>query len=42
LDLALLSTYRFRQVRGDGLFLRFGGLDPAHLATGIEQLIAAL
>jgi len=41
LDLARLSAYRARPARGDGLLLRFGGLDPASLAAGAATLVAA-
>lgn len=41
LDLASLGPYRLRQARGDGLFLRFGGLDAAGLRDGIAELLAA-
>jgi GntR family transcriptional regulator / MocR family aminotransferase len=41
LDLALLSRYRFRPGLGDGLLLRFGGLDPRALSKGARTLVAA-
>jgi GntR family transcriptional regulator/MocR family aminotransferase len=41
LDLALLSSYRLRSARGDGLFLRFGGLGPEQLRSGIAALLEA-
>ncbi len=41
LDLALLSTYRVRPARDEGLFLRFGGLSPEGLHAGIRSLLAA-
>lgn len=41
LDLALLSTYRLRPGRGDGLFLRFGALDPAAIREGARRLVEA-
>jgi GntR family transcriptional regulator/MocR family aminotransferase len=42
LDLALLSTYRTRRGRDDGLFLRFGSLDPSALRDGIDTLVTEL
>ncbi len=41
LDLALLSAYRARPSREDGLFLRFGGLSPADVTRGTATLVAA-
>jgi len=41
LDLALLSAYRTAPAPGDGLFLRFGGLDAASLGKGIGALVRA-
>lgn len=38
LDLALLSGYRTAKARDDGLFLRFGALDPPSLRSGIAAL----
>ena len=38
LDLALLSRYCKERIHDDGLFLRFGALDPQDLQDGIEQL----
>src|SRR5216684_7612028 len=40
LDLALLSAYRAGTARGDGLFLRSGGLDAASLQAGTAALVA--
>lgn len=40
LDLALLSSYRVMSGRDDGLFLRFGALDPAGLQAGVTALVA--
>ena len=40
LDLALLGAYRVAPARDDGLFLRFGGLDPARLRAGVAALVA--
>ncbi|MBV9265078.1 MAG: PLP-dependent aminotransferase family protein [Acidobacteriaceae bacterium] len=39
LRLALLSSYRTEQARDNGLFLRFGALDPEALQAGVEQLL---
>ncbi len=39
LDLALLSRYRAKQARDDGLFLRFGALHPKELQTGVDELV---
>ncbi|HXR97951.1 MAG TPA: PLP-dependent aminotransferase family protein [Terriglobales bacterium] len=39
LELARLSAYRLRPGRGDGLMLRFGGLEEAALAGGIKTLV---
>ena len=41
LDLALLSGYRISKAPEDGLFLRFGALDPASLTAGVEALVAS-
>jgi GntR family transcriptional regulator/MocR family aminotransferase len=41
LDLALLSSYRIRAREGDGLLLRFGGLDLETVAAGAAALVAA-
>jgi GntR family transcriptional regulator/MocR family aminotransferase len=41
LDLARLGEYRITPARDDGLFLRFGGLEPAGLRAGIAALVAA-
>jgi GntR family transcriptional regulator/MocR family aminotransferase len=41
LDLALLSKYRWVKARDDGLFLRFGALEPASLRDGAASLIEA-
>jgi GntR family transcriptional regulator/MocR family aminotransferase len=41
LDLALLSAYRARPAEGDGLLLRFGGLDLGSVRDGVERLVAA-
>ncbi len=41
LDLALLSSYRATRAHGDGLFLRFGALDPPGLRAGVTALVAA-
>ncbi len=40
LDLALLSAYRFARRRDDGLFLRFGALDPGRVGEGASALVA--
>jgi GntR family transcriptional regulator/MocR family aminotransferase len=42
LDLALLSSYRVTPGRDDGLFLRFGALDPASLQAGTAVLVATV
>jgi GntR family transcriptional regulator / MocR family aminotransferase len=42
LDLALLSAYRIKPARNDGLLLRFGGLSPASLRAGIAALVSSL
>jgi GntR family transcriptional regulator / MocR family aminotransferase len=39
LDLALLSSYRTARGRDDGLFLRFGALEPASLRSATAQLV---
>ncbi|HEY6842564.1 MAG TPA: PLP-dependent aminotransferase family protein [Thermoanaerobaculia bacterium] len=39
LDLALLSSYRLRHESGDGLLLRFGGLDEAAIRLGIAKML---
>ena len=39
LDLALLSAYRLLPARGDGLFLRFGGLNVADVGEGARKLV---
>ena len=39
LDLALLSMYRAATAQDDGLFLRFGALDPGSLQAGVEELV---
>ena len=41
LDLALLGGYRFHPQRGDGLFLRFAGLEVPVIQRGAEILVAA-
>src|SRR5262249_30138288 len=41
LDRALLSRYRHDAAPGDGLFLRYGGLDDRALRAGIRTLLAA-
>ena len=41
LDLALVSSYRLARRRDDGLFLRFGALDPTTLQGAITELIRA-
>lgn len=41
LDLARLGPYRSLPARGDGLFLRFGGLDAATLRAGLGDLLTA-
>ena len=41
LDLALLSRYRVAKAPEDGLFLRFGALDPDSLQAGVEELVRA-
>jgi GntR family transcriptional regulator/MocR family aminotransferase len=41
LDLALLSAYRARPARDEGLFLRFGGLSSESLRAGIRALLSA-
>src|SRR5690242_19548436 len=41
LDLALMSAYRTVAAPGDGLFLRFGGLDARSLESGVAALAAA-
>jgi GntR family transcriptional regulator/MocR family aminotransferase len=38
LELALLSRYRAARAQDDGLFLRFGALDPASLQVGVDEL----
>jgi GntR family transcriptional regulator / MocR family aminotransferase len=38
LELALLSRYRAVRVQDDGLFLRFGALDPESLQAGVDEL----
>lgn len=40
-DLALVSAYRIASAPDEGLFLRFGGLGPAGLQSGIAALAAA-
>ena len=42
LDLGLLSSYRSRAARDDGLFLRFGGLSSAEIADGTAALLGAV
>lgn len=42
LALALLSAYRERRGKDDGLFLRFGGLDLVAIRDGARALVAAL
>ena len=39
LDLALLSRYRATRAHDDGLFLRFGALDPETLRAGVDELV---
>jgi GntR family transcriptional regulator/MocR family aminotransferase len=39
LDLALLSSYRVARGTDDGLFLRFGALEPASLRDGVAVLV---
>jgi GntR family transcriptional regulator/MocR family aminotransferase len=39
LDLALLNKYRSARAQEDGLFLRFGALDPETLQAGVQQLV---
>lgn len=39
LDLALLSRYRTTRLRDDGLFLRYGALDPSALQSGVQELV---
>ena len=39
LDLALLSRYRAAKEPDDGLFLRFGALDPKGMQAGVEELL---
>ena len=41
LDVALLSSYRTRRARDDGLFLRFGGLRSEAIAAGVAALVNA-
>jgi len=41
LDLALLSSYRARTAKDDGLFLRFGSLNGVELQSGIQELLRA-
>ena len=41
LDVALLSSYRKRRARDDGLFLRFGGLRSEAIAAGVAALVDA-
>jgi GntR family transcriptional regulator/MocR family aminotransferase len=41
LDVALLSAYRSRPSRDDGLFLRFGGLTADAIAAGVAALVEA-
>lgn len=41
LELGLLSRYRSRRARDDGLFLRFGGLGTAEIRSGAAALLAA-
>jgi GntR family transcriptional regulator/MocR family aminotransferase len=41
LELALLSSYRAARGHDDGLFLRFGALDPAILPGAIAALVEA-
>jgi GntR family transcriptional regulator/MocR family aminotransferase len=41
LDLALLRSYRVARGKDDGLFLRFGALDPATLREATAELVAA-
>jgi len=41
LELTLLSTYRQGRQDGDGLFLRFGGLDLEAIRTGASTLVSA-
>jgi GntR family transcriptional regulator/MocR family aminotransferase len=41
LALALLSAYRERRGRDDGLFLRFGGLDLVAIRDGARALVGA-
>ncbi|HEY6867765.1 MAG TPA: PLP-dependent aminotransferase family protein, partial [Candidatus Eisenbacteria bacterium] len=41
LELARLAAYRARPAAGDGLLLRFGGLDPRALEAGVAALVAA-
>src|SRR5579859_103071 len=38
LELALLSRYRAIRAQDDGLFLRFGALDPESLQAGVDEL----
>ncbi len=42
LDVALLSGYRSRPARDDGLFLRFGGLREDAIAAGVAALVEAV
>ena len=41
LDLTLLGGYRLSRARGEGLFLRFAGLDVPTIERGAEILVAA-
>ena len=41
LDLGLLSSYRNRPARDDGLLLRFGGLNSAQITSGTAALLRA-
>jgi hypothetical protein len=39
LELALLSSYRLKPRRGEGLLLRFGGLSLEPISRGCERLV---
>lgn len=41
LDLRLLSSYRHRLAKDDGLLLRFGGLSAAAIRSGVDALVSA-
>ncbi len=41
LDVTLLGRYRVAKARQDGLFLRFGALDPESIEAGVQKLVRA-